>query len=531
MNKKLETLLRKFNLVYASVLVLLFLVSVFFMAFNNYNNKISLAQTISHIIEENLKSNQLREVMKVLSSARFDEFKAISYYKADGTRLVTFPPNIDPSYFQNQSWIDNLYYQTFEVNLFFDQKKDHKLGSIRFSIDPYKSVPMAALFWAIFALLLLPIVRSHKKLIIKNFEQESMNLKIKAVREVQRQVKHDSRGAIQAIKAVIDSSRNLDQLELTTLKSATKRLEDMISESRNENINTEEHKIEKQKEALTHVFTALNDIVTEKRVLMERDSIDTEFTYNQKALSIFLKLDEIHFKRIVSNIIDNSIQAIKELDVIDRNKDRFVKIHFEATQDHLKITFLDSGVGIKGEHLPFIGIKGYTLKKQGSGLGISWAKEKISEWNGDLSIKSEYLKGTTIAIELPIMENPVWAVESLDLKNISNIVAIDDDPSMIDHWKKRFLNSSQHQFGFFGFESGEDFFKMKVLPGNTLYFIDYDLSQGQSSYNGLQIASLMKDRSHVYIVTNNFDDWEIQKSCRDLGLKLLPKTILQFSSS
>lgn len=520
MKTELHKIIRKFNSTYALVLTALFFISVFLIAFNNYQNKVRIAQSISHIIEGKLKDNQLRDVIKTLSSAQLDDFRAISYYNSQGKRTVTFPSSVDPSYFRNKSLLEELRFITFSVDLYFDQKEKIKSGTLKFSIDPYKSIPLAAMIWGLIAIVLLPVARNYKKLIIKNFEQETLASKINTIKEVERQIRHDSRGAIQAIKAVVDSSKNLDDLEVSTLNSATQRLERMISESRREKIEVVDHKIESQKEALIHVYTAITDILTEKSALFEQVGVKVDFLYNQKALSTFLEIDEFQFKRMLSNILDNSIDAIKQK--VEPNSK--IKIYLESEDKFLKVEIKDNGIGIKKELLPNIGIKGYTLKSEGSGLGLSWAKEKIADWDGGFKIDSEYGKGTKLTLILPIKKFPSWTTDSISIKNINNIVAIDDDPSVIGQWRRKFLKGSNNTLGFLGFESGEKFFEESVRDEKILYLVDYDL--GKHTINGLNLASKINNKKSVYMVTNNFDDWEVQRFCEDFGVKLIPKTAI-----
>lgn len=147
-------------------------------------------------------------------------------------RTVTFPASINPSFFNQSSLLEDLRHITLDVNLYYDKDQKLKSGTLRFSINPFESILTTSLIWMFFVIILIPIARHYKRLIIKNFEKETNESKADAVKEIVRQIRHDSRGAIQAIRAVISSSGNLDDLELDILKSATQRLEVMINDTK-----------------------------------------------------------------------------------------------------------------------------------------------------------------------------------------------------------------------------------------------------------------------------------------------------------
>lgn len=519
-NKKLNRIIRKFNVIYGIILIALFIASAAFITILNYQNKIQIAKSISNIVEEKLKNNDKRDVVKILSSAQIDDFRAISYYNSEGKRTVTFPASINPSFFNQSSLLEDLRHITLDVNLYYDKDQKLKSGTLRFSINPFESILTTSLIWMFFVIILIPIARHYKRLIIKNFEKETNESKADAVKEIVRQIRHDSRGAIQAIRAVISSSGNLDDLELDILKSATQRLEVMINDTKITKAQDFDRKNSIQKNALCHIYTCISDIVREKNILFkERLNITVKFNYDFDALKIFLPISETDIKRIISNILDNSFDAIKQTS----NKGE-ITISAKVDENSLSIDIKDNGIGIKPELMPNVGKKGYTLKSNGTGLGISWAIQKIKKIGGELKVSSEYKEWTKIEMSIPIEKNKFWATNQLDLEGINTIVAIDDDPAVIKTWKDKILKDSKYSIGFFSYESGETYFKDPQDSEKTLFLLDYDLGHG--NYSGTQIASKIADKEHVYLVSNNFDDWDVQDFCSKQNIKLIPKTII-----
>ena len=508
-NNKLNKILRRFNIIYSVVLLSLFVTVALFITISNYRHKAHIAHSISNIVEEKLKNNERRDVVKILSSSQITDFKSIGYYNSDGKKIVTFPSDLNPSS-SNGFGKTNL-----RVPLYFDRDRKIDSGTLFFSISLFEFIPQIALIWIFFVIILIPILHHHKKLIIKTIKQESSAARGNAITEIARQVRHDSRGAIQAIRAVIDSSTKLNHTEINTLKSATRRLESMINDEKISRAKDIEQ-AGLQRNSLCHIYTCLFEIIREKEILHKSE---IEFNYEFDILRVFLPIYETDIRRIISNILDNSFDAINE----KARPNGKVLIKTIIQNNKFIIEVKDNGIGIRPEQLPNIGKKGYTTKKDGAGLGISWAIQKINESGGDLKIQSQYEEWTSVIIQIPLNNKAHLAGNKLCFNGINNVVVIDDDPSFIKIWQNK-ISSLNRSISLTGYKSGEDYFKSSSNKKETLYLIDYDL--GEDNLTGLEIISKIKSESHIYLVSNNFDDWKIQEACFRENIKLIPKTII-----
>ena len=65
------------------------------------------------------------------------------------------------------------------------------------------------------------------------------------------------------------------------------------------------------------------------------------------------------------------------------------------------ITFSDTGVGIKPEHLQRIFDLYFTTKEKGSGIGLSMVFRTVQMHDGDIEVQSTPGVGTTFKILLP----------------------------------------------------------------------------------------------------------------------------------
>ncbi len=111
-----------------------------------------------------------------------------------------------------------------------------------------------------------------------------------------------------------------------------------------------------------------------------------------------LLADEDKLTQVLTNILNNAQKFSPQSEPIQ------IKLFTERGK--INITIQDFGEGIDPEDLPHIFkgfYKGKSSNKQGMGLGLFLAKEIITKHHGQLTIKSEKQKGTTVKIKLPFI--------------------------------------------------------------------------------------------------------------------------------
>ncbi len=107
-----------------------------------------------------------------------------------------------------------------------------------------------------------------------------------------------------------------------------------------------------------------------------------------------IKLDPALLKRILVNLLTNSIQAMPKGGKIT------IKAYAEACKEI--ITVEDTGVGIPNEIKPKIFQPLVTTKSKGQGLGLAVAKRLVEVQGGKISFESERGKGTIFILEFPL---------------------------------------------------------------------------------------------------------------------------------
>lgn len=110
-----------------------------------------------------------------------------------------------------------------------------------------------------------------------------------------------------------------------------------------------------------------------------------------------IKADRRQMEQVFFNIIINAIQAI--------GSEGIVWINTSKTEDgYVKVEIRDTGTGILPEHIGKIFDPFFTTKpvNKGTGLGLPVCMGLVKEHNGTIEVGSEYGKGATFIIRLPI---------------------------------------------------------------------------------------------------------------------------------
>ena len=99
--------------------------------------------------------------------------------------------------------------------------------------------------------------------------------------------------------------------------------------------------------------------------------------------------------RVISNLLDNAVRY--------SNPEATVTIRLTERNEDIVVQFIDTGIGIPEEHLPYIFDAFYRVGRdsRGSGLGLSIAKTIIEAHGGRIWVESTHGKGSTFSFTLP----------------------------------------------------------------------------------------------------------------------------------
>ncbi|MEW5807563.1 MAG: ATP-binding protein [Acidobacteriota bacterium] len=109
-----------------------------------------------------------------------------------------------------------------------------------------------------------------------------------------------------------------------------------------------------------------------------------------------VSMDPDQMKRVMINLIDNSIEAM--------NRHGTIRIATKALQEtrRFRVEFSDDGPGIAPEDKGKLFIPYFSTKKVGTGLGLAIVQRIISDHNGYITVEDNLPHGAKFIIELPL---------------------------------------------------------------------------------------------------------------------------------
>lgn len=131
------------------------------------------------------------------------------------------------------------------------------------------------------------------------------------------------------------------------------------------------------------------DIFNEEHIIFESQSPE-----------IISKIDRTQLIRIITNLVKNAFQSIPE-----NQEDKRVFVAVKRESDKVLITVEDNGIGIKPQDVDRIFEPKFTTKSSGMGLGLGIIKNIIENYKGTITFETEYGKGTTFTVSLPIINS------------------------------------------------------------------------------------------------------------------------------
>jgi signal transduction histidine kinase len=100
-----------------------------------------------------------------------------------------------------------------------------------------------------------------------------------------------------------------------------------------------------------------------------------------------------------------------------------IVISVQANKNTVTVNVKDNGYGIPADDLPFIFDRFYRVQNddvkdiEGSGLGLAIVKSIVEKHNGQVSVESEYWKGSCFTLTLPLLQQELTAVCNSEIKS------------------------------------------------------------------------------------------------------------------
>lgn len=343
--------------------------------------------------------------------------------------------------------------------------------------------------------------------------------KMLAFAEFSAQVAHDIRSPLTALDLVIKDISNIPEEQRILIRNSANRIYDiannLLVQYKNKNIDSSDTSLKSMPELIADLIL---NVVSEKRVQYKNTQIDFVTKIDELSYSGFINVSPSAFKRVMSNLLNNSVEAL------ECKTKEIINISLSTQDNFITVTIKDRGCGIPSDLLKKI-VSGEmtTRKKHGNGLGLPYAIRMVEEvWDGQFCIQSHVDEGTTIDIILKRVQAPDWFVSELFILPQTKIVILDDDESIHQVWHKRF-EAIKSEIEFADFYNSYDLiekYKPQLLQP-VLFLVDFELIGCEST--GLDVIAQLNIAKNAYLVTSRFEDPTIRKQCNKLGVRLIPK--------
>jgi signal transduction histidine kinase len=369
------------------------------------------------------------------------------------------------------------------------------------------------------------------KLAFKLYDEEITRAKIaiadhsrlEAMSNIARQVSHDIRSPLSALNIVVSTITQIPDQSRTIIRDSLNRINDIANDLLQRN-SRENYAISNLNSEM--MAAVLETIVLEKRIqFQDRPEVSISLDIGN-AFNVFSEIRRAEFKRVLSNLINNSIESLNSLP-------GEIRVGLKCDETQVEISVCDSGIGIPSEILEKLGLEEVTHGKNsgesGYGLGISHAVRTVESFGGTLKILSEVNKGTTIRILLPKCENPAWFIPEIPISFSQKIIVCDDDTTVHRMWDELLVSHHLTNQEILHFISPTDFSNwLKQNPSyrDIVVLMDYEFLG--EKVNGIDLIREFNLEQRSILVTSHYEDFGLQQLCTKHQVKMLPKCIAHY---
>ncbi|MGZ3769388.1 MAG: ATP-binding protein [Bdellovibrio sp.] len=152
------------------------------------------------------------------------------------------------------------------------------------------------------------------------------------------------------------------------------------------------------------VVANLNSVVEESLGLYRQAHPQVRFDFSKDHELPDFKFDPDQMKRVLVNLIDNSVSAVAK----EQQGDIQIMTQYNRDIKTMRLTVADNGSGIPAAALSRIFEPYYTTKEGGTGLGLAIVKRIVEDHSGFIRATANNPKGIKMVIEMPVNEVGAW---------------------------------------------------------------------------------------------------------------------------
>ncbi|VTS12428.1 sensor histidine kinase [Streptococcus pseudoporcinus] len=217
------------------------------------------------------------------------------------------------------------------------------------------------------------------------------------------QLSHDIKTPLTSIQATVEGildgviPKEEEKDYLNTISRQTNRLNQLVEELHVVSLNDQRQEV-KQTSQVIYIEKLLIEILSEFQLTLERENRTVNIEVAPEVVKIKSQYEAL--SRIMLNLVSNAIQY-SEVDTA-------LTIKAYRQDQMVRIDVIDQGQGIKEADLPLIFKRLYrvemsrNMKTGGHGLGLYIAKQLAHQLGGNISVKSQFGKGCSFSVFLPV---------------------------------------------------------------------------------------------------------------------------------
>ena len=364
--------------------------------------------------------------------------------------------------------------------------------------------------------------KEAEQLRLENAEHQAAAAEQEKFRKKAEQVIHDVQSPLSSLRTAVTAYPEAPEQLRIMIRDSTLSIGDIVN---NLSYEYQDSNIENEQSQSLLVSSALLEVLSEKRYEYKDINVEFETKFNPGSDFAFTAIKPSDFKRMISNLLNNAVQAL------DNKADGKVMLSLEVDTQWVIITIEDNGKGIPEETIAKIrnNIRVTEGKDNGHGIGLGQVRDTISDNLGEFDIYSTFGIDTTVIIKLPKIPAPIWIATTIKVFKDDLIIVVDDDSSIHGAWDARFkpILEEYPTIKIKHFSVGAD--AVCFMNGladeekaKICLLTDYELLR--QDLNGLDIIEQTKIK-RATLVTSHYANSEIRNQAIMTHTKILPKNL------
>lgn len=392
LNKRLQREIQRLGLIFAGTYLLIVAALALIFIYGHHQDQSRLANSYSRAAKDSLVALDLRQALLSLNPALQDGFRAVGIRDQHEVLRAGLPRE---SVVEGQR-------DPFDVRIRLPLTVGEPAETIAI-LDFHYSLLSSVLSVALAALLISGAVvllfRRSLRSLERRHRTELETQRTELVAWMAMQVSHDIKSPLAVLQTVATETRGLQADERKIILNAAQRISeitrDLLHKSKGLELKPAADSREKVRIHRLPLSDLIRDLGEEKKV-EHQSRTDIRFEMHiPDGLTLSTRLEPKELARMVSNLVNNSIQALPEGGTI--------KLIVREQGAQMSVQVSDDGLGMTDATLAQVrnGDSSGFSTKGGHGLGLSHARRELAAAGGKMDIISTQGAGTIVTLTLP----------------------------------------------------------------------------------------------------------------------------------